>query len=122
MSSASVVRAPRRLLRHGTLPQLAALEAVVRLGSATLAAEELCIAQPTLSGHLRKLSEALDVPLFRREGKRLVPTDAALMLLQATREAFDVLGRCEDRLSDLRPAPRRTTWTSAAGHHAGAAP
>ena len=57
----------RRYVRHGTLPQLAALEAVVRLGSATRAAEALCIAQPTLSGQLRKLSDALgtlDWPLF----------------------------------------------------------
>ena len=61
------------LPRHGTLPQLAAFEAVVRLGSATRAAEALCIAQPTLSGHLRKLGEALGVRLFELRGKRLVP-------------------------------------------------
>ena len=73
----------RRYLRHGTLPQLAALEAVVRLGSATRAADALCIAQPTISGHLRKLAEALGVRLFETRGKHLVPTAAALALLQA---------------------------------------
>jgi len=92
----------RRYVRHGMLPQLAALEAVVRLGSATRAAEALCIAQPTLSGHLRKLSEALGVRLFDTQGKRLVPTQAALVLLQASREVSAALERCERALVDLR--------------------
>jgi len=92
----------RRYVRHGMLPQLAAFEAVVRLGSATRAAEALCIAQPTLSGHLRKLSEALGVRLFDVQGKRLVPTQAALVLLQASREVSAALERCERALVDLR--------------------
>ncbi|MEO5697383.1 MAG: LysR family transcriptional regulator [Burkholderiaceae bacterium] len=92
----------RRYRRHGMLPQLAAFEAVVRLGSATRAAEALCVAQPTLSGHLRKLSEALGVCLFEPRGRGLVPTDAALVLLQATREVSTALARCEDSLVQLR--------------------
>jgi DNA-binding transcriptional LysR family regulator len=84
------------------LPQIAAFEAVVRLGNATRAAEALCIAQPTLSGHLRKLSEALGVRLFELQGKRLVPTDAALVLLQTTHEVFAALERCEQTLTSLR--------------------
>lgn len=92
----------RRYLRHGMLPQLAAFEAVVRLGSATHAAAALCIAQPTLSGHLRKLGEALGVRLFEIQGKRLVPTDAALVLLQAAREVFAAFAHCEQVLAGLR--------------------
>ena len=99
----------RRYIRHGTLPQLAALEAVVRLGSATRAAEALCIAQPTLSGQLRKLSDALGVRLFDLRGKRLVPTAAACTVLQAAREVAEALERCEAALSPLRAeAPGRT--------------
>jgi len=92
----------RRYLRHGTLPQLAALEAVVRLGSATRAADALCIAQPTISGHLRKLADALGVRLFETRGKRLVPTAAALALLQATHEVSAALARCEHTLGAYR--------------------
>jgi LysR family transcriptional regulator, low CO2-responsive transcriptional regulator len=92
----------RRYLRNGMLPQLAAFEAVVRLGSATRAAEALCVAQPTLSGQLRKLSEALGVRLFALQGKRLVPTAAALVLLQTAREVFAALDRCEPALAGLR--------------------
>jgi DNA-binding transcriptional ArsR family regulator len=92
----------RRYLRHGMLPQLATFEAVLRLHSATRAAEDLCIAQPTLSGHLRKLGETLGVTLFKMRGKRLVPTDAALVLLQASREIFAAFERCEALLADRR--------------------
>ena len=98
----------RRYVRHGMLPQLAALEAVVRLGSATRAAEALCIAQPTLSGHLRKLSDALGVRLFDTQGKRLVPTNAALTVLRAANEVSGALERCEEALAFHRDGPEAT--------------
>jgi DNA-binding transcriptional LysR family regulator len=96
----------RRYLRHGSLPQLAAFEAVVRLGSAAQAAESLCIAPSTLSGHLGKLSEALGVRLFELQGKQLVPTPAALPLMAAVEAVFDALARCEQALAPLRDAHR----------------
>jgi DNA-binding transcriptional LysR family regulator len=102
MTTPQVPSHSRRYLRHGMLPQLVAFEAVVRLGSATRAAETLCMAQPTVSGHLRKLSEALGVRLFAMQGKHLVPTDAALALLGAAHEVFAALERCERVLVDLR--------------------
>ena len=92
----------RRYLRHGTLPQLAAFEAVIRLGSATRAAQALCVAQPTISGHLKKLGDALGVRLFVLQGKRLVPTAAALALLDATDEVSAALARCEQTLGNYR--------------------
>ena len=103
----------RRYVRHGMLPQLAALEAVVRLGSATRAAEALCIAQPTLSGHLRKLSDALGVRLFDTQGKRLVPTDAALTVLRAANEVSGALERCEEVLAIHRDGPEEAAAEAA---------
>ena len=121
MSTASPApHAIRRYLRHGLLPQLAALEAVVRLGSCTRAAEALCVAQPTLSGHLRKLAEASGVRLFDLRGRRLVPTAAALVLLDAACEVTRTLARCEEALQGLR-APRLGTGEHAALHRAQAA-
>lgn len=95
---------PRRYFRHGMLPQLVAFEAVVRLGSVRRAADALCLAPPTVSGHLRKLGEALDVRLFVARGRRLAPTDAALALLQGALDAFAALERCEGVLAGLRGA------------------
>jgi len=102
MTTPPALPALRRYLRHGTLPQLAAFEAVVRLGSATRAAEALCVAQPTISGQLKKLADALGVRLFDLHGKRLVPTAAALALLEATHEVSAVLARCEQTLGTYR--------------------
>jgi DNA-binding transcriptional LysR family regulator len=42
----------RRYFRHGLLPQLMVFEAVARLGGVTRAAEELHLAQPTVSMQL----------------------------------------------------------------------
>lgn len=109
MKSLPVRAAPRRFLRHGLLPQLAAFEAVVRLGSASRAAEALCIAPSTLSGHLGKLSDALGVRLFELQGKQLVPTPAALPLLAAADEVFAAFARCEQALVPLREA-RGNRW------------
>lgn len=105
MTTLDPVPLPRRYLRHGMLVQLAAFEAVVRLGSVRRAADALCLAPPTVSGHLRKLGDALELRLFTARGKRLVPTDAALALLQGALDAFAALERCEAVLAGLRAAP-----------------
>ncbi|MEY4751417.1 MAG: hypothetical protein RIQ60_3631 [Pseudomonadota bacterium] len=92
----------RRLVRHGTLPQLAAFEAVVRLGSVTRAAERLHMAQPTVSGHLRKLTDAVGEPLLLMQDRRLVPTSAGCTLLDATRDIFAALQRAQQILASGR--------------------
>ena len=111
MSTPLTLTPLRRYMRHGTLTQLAAFEAVVRLGSARRAAQALCVAPPTISGHLKKLADSLGVRLFELRGKRLVPTGAALALLQATDEVSLALARCEDALGAYRDggadSPRR---------------
>jgi len=100
----------KRYLRHGVMPQLAAFYAVVQMGSVTKAADALCVAQPTLSGHLRKLSETLGVQLFEPAGKRLQPTAAALVLVETAEQVFAALERCEEQLDELRaPATASTT-------------
>ena len=43
--------------------------------------------------------------LFEVRGKRLVPTAAALALLEATHEVSAALARCERTLVSLRRAP-----------------
>jgi len=92
----------RRYLRHGLLPQLAVFEAVSRLGSYTRAAEELFIAQPTVSIQMKKLSETLGVPLFEQSGKRPILTDAGRELAAACHDIFGRLEQVEERLLGLR--------------------
>jgi DNA-binding transcriptional LysR family regulator len=92
----------RRYFRHGMFPQLMVFEAVARLGSVTRAAEELHVAQPTASTHIRKLSETLEVQLFEQQGRRLQPTAAGRELLATCNELIAVLVRSESRLAALR--------------------
>jgi DNA-binding transcriptional LysR family regulator len=94
----------RRYLRHGTLPQLQALEAVVRLGSVTRAAEALHLAQPTVSGHLRKLSQVAGLPLCEPGERGMVATEAGQALLAAAHDVFEALRRADATLAPLRGA------------------
>ena len=57
---------------------LIAFEAVVRLGTVTAAAKELTSTQPAVSQHLKNLEANLNTQLFKRRGRLLHPTEAAL--------------------------------------------
>ena len=102
----------RRYLRHGTLPQLVAFEATARLGSCSRAAEMLHQSQPTVSIHIKKLSESLGQPLFERAGRgmRLTPAGEEVYLtcrvLFSTFEDLDerLTRQAEDRGADERVA------------------
>ncbi len=92
----------RRYLKHGTLPQLRVFEAVARHGSFTRAAEELYMAQPTVSVQIRKLTETVGLPLLEQIGKHIHPTGAGRSLYAACQEIFRTLDGVENTLSDIR--------------------
>ena len=92
----------QRYLRHGMLPQLRVFEAVARHGNFTRAAEELHIAQPTVSLQIKKLTETVGLPLLEHIGKRVHPTAAGGALNAACEEILRAIARLEDTLSDLR--------------------
>jgi len=94
------------LIRHATLRQLQLLEAIVRLGSFTRAAEELFLTQPTVSMQIKKLSETLGTPLFRHVGRTVEPTDAGREVYDACREILSTLTDLEVKLSDLKGLKR----------------
>src|SRR4051812_15869501 len=87
----------RQFFRHGFLPQMLAFEACARLGSVTRAAEELALAQPTVSGMLRKLSEAIGEPVLRSRHGRMEPTEAGRELLRLSGDMLDAIERYEQR-------------------------
>jgi DNA-binding transcriptional LysR family regulator len=92
----------RRYLRHGTLPQLRVFEASARLGSFTLAAQELHVSQPTASVQIKKLSETVGVALFEQVGKRIFLTDAGQRLYEGCHEVFRAFSTIEEALSGMR--------------------
>jgi DNA-binding transcriptional LysR family regulator len=96
----------RRFFRHGLFPQMMVFEAVARLGSVTRAADELHLAQPTVSLQLKKLSQTLDATLFEPKGRGLGLTAAGHELQEVCAELFGLLERAETRLAKVRnPAP-----------------
>jgi len=92
----------RRYLKHGTLTQLSVFEAIARLGSYTRAAEELYLAQPTVSVQIKKLTETVGVTLFEQIGKSVHLTEAGRELHRTAQEIFQQLNAVEDRLANLR--------------------
>ena len=84
--------APRRFLPSVT--SLLALEAVERLGSATLAAAELSVTHSAISRQLKHLEEQIGVALFQRSGRALTLTPAGRDYADSTR----------GYLQDLAPA------------------
>ncbi|MEQ1773941.1 MAG: LysR family transcriptional regulator [Burkholderiales bacterium] len=92
----------RRYLRHGTLPQLSVFEAVTRLGSFTRAAEELYMAQPTVSVQIKKLTETIGLPVLEQVGKSVRLTPVGRELQAACSEIFSTMARFEQKVADMR--------------------
>lgn len=95
------------------MPQLIVFEAVARLGTVTRAADELHLAQPTVSQQLKKLAQTLEVTLFEQDGRRLRMTGAGHELREICGEVMGCLERAEARLAAWR-VPKAQTLTLAA--------
>lgn len=68
---------------------LETLLAVTRAGSFTAAAEELVVAQSTVSAHLAELERLAGRPLFERRRTGVVPTAAGRRLAEGARRVLD---------------------------------
>lgn len=88
--------------RVGTIRQLEILLTVYDLGSISLASQQLHLTQPTVSMQLKKLSDAIGMPLYERQGKSRRFTDAGKALVATAREVLDSFSRLEMELADLQ--------------------
>lgn len=78
---------------------------VAREGSIARATQELRLAQPTISGQIRLLEEALGEKLFNRIGRRLVLTEAGRTVFRYADDIFS-LGREMQEALRGRPTGR----------------
>lgn len=82
--------------------QLRAIVAVVDQGGVTRAAEELHVAQPSLSQTIRSLEHELGVELFHRVGRRLVLTAAGEALLGPARQVLRDMQTVAASVADVK--------------------
>lgn len=72
--------------------------AVEELGTVTAAAKKLHLTQSALSHSIRKLEKSLDVEIWRRQGRRLVLTQAGEYLLAVAERSLTQFNHAEERL------------------------
>jgi DNA-binding transcriptional LysR family regulator len=95
-----------------TLQQLRYFLAAARHGSFSAAAEELLMAQPSLSDQIRRLEAELGVALFARAGRRLALTEAGRMLLP---HAERTIAAAEDAVESVKEVRTLTGGTATFG-------
>src|SRR4029078_7969332 len=78
---------------------------VVREGGVSKASKVLRLAQPTVSGQIKALENALDQKLFERQGRSLVLTDAGQVVFRYADEIFSLGRELQDTLKG-RPVAR----------------
>jgi DNA-binding transcriptional LysR family regulator len=91
-----------RITRAATLRQLQVFEALARLNSFTRVAEEMHLTQPTISMQVKKLAEAVELPLTEQVGKDVYLTDAGHELAAVCREVLIAFEHLEERINQLK--------------------
>ncbi|WP_158284042.1 LysR substrate-binding domain-containing protein [Azospirillum sp. TSO22-1] len=83
---------------HPSLLAVRAFEAAARLGSFTLAAEELRLTQSAVSRHVRSVEEWFAVELFVRRGRYVALTDEGREYFGAVSDGLERIRRANDSL------------------------
>ncbi len=89
-----------------TLHQLKVFTTVARHQSFTRAAEELYLAQPTVSVQMKQLAQTVGLSLFEKVGKRLFLTEAGRELLKTCQDIFQRLEQYEMLVAELQGMAR----------------
>lgn len=82
------------------ISQLRTVLHVAELGSLTKAAERMRIAQPALSRQLRLLEDELDMRLFDRHGRGMVPTEAGQVVVRHAQRVMAELDEIRTAATD----------------------
>ncbi|UWQ27085.1 LysR family transcriptional regulator (plasmid) [Leisingera aquaemixtae] len=82
--------------------QLAVFHEVMKTGSVSQAARNLHRTQPAISAAIKTLEEELGLPLFLREGRRLVPVPEAQYLMAEATEILSRMEAAQQNLANMR--------------------
>ncbi|EMX9089499.1 TPA: LysR family transcriptional regulator [Klebsiella oxytoca] len=97
-SEAPVSWSESTLANDPPLRAVRAFEAIARLGSVTLAAQELAISPSAVSHQLKVLEGYLQIPLTERQGRRLTLSQQGREYYRSIRAAFNVLRQATEHL------------------------
>ena len=75
---------------------------IVELKSFSRAAEAVLLTQPTVSGHIKALEEALGLRLFDRAGKSVTPTQAGELLYGYARRMLTLRAEAEQAIGEFK--------------------
>ncbi len=92
----------RLLTRLGTLRQLEIFLKVAEHQSMTRAAEALYLSHSAVSLQVRKLAEAIGLPLHEVIGKKLYLTEAGREVVTAGTQIFDAIRRLDETINNLK--------------------
>ena len=92
----------RLLTRLGTLRQLEIFLKVAEHGSMSRAAEELFLSHSAVSLQIRKLSDAIGLPLHEVIGKKLYLTEAGREVEATGVQIFDAIRRLDETINNLK--------------------
>lgn len=81
--------------------QLEVFRSVMINGSISAAANQLGIAQPTVTNTIRRLEDVLDTTLFDRSGARLKPTTVARQVFEACAPSMSAFERLSDTVIEV---------------------
>lgn len=81
---------------------------IVELKSFSKAAEAVGLTQPTVSGHIKGLEEALEVRLFDRLGKTVAPTKAGELLYGYAKKILALRGEAEQAIHQFKGSLKGT--------------
>ena len=85
-----------------TFRQIDAFRAVMLTGTVTNAATMLGVSQPAVSRLIADLEAEFDLKLFRRNGRRLAPTNEAHALYDEVQRSFSGLDRIREAAESIR--------------------
>jgi LysR family transcriptional regulator, low CO2-responsive transcriptional regulator len=94
------------LVKYTTLRQLQVFEAVARLSSFTRAADELYLAQPTVSMQIKKLADSIGHPLFEQSGGRIQMTEMGKEVYTTCHDVFGALENLEMKIAAVEGMKR----------------
>lgn len=90
------------------IQKLKYFHATARLEHITRAAEQLHISQPSLTQSIRALEEELGVPLFRRQGRKVVLTEFGQFLSRRLDELLPAFDRLTEEMTHLKQTATAT--------------